>query len=66
MGASTSWRTCAHLLMRLVFISPLLVRDPSKHFSMGPLTSRGLWKSTKKDVKLDRGPCQLFSDDIFM
>ena len=48
-----------------VYIAPL-GPGPLKHFSMGPLTSRGLWKSTKKDVKLDRGPCQLFSDDIFM
>ena len=29
-----------------------------RRFSIGPLTSAKLWKGTRKDMELDRGPCQ--------
>lgn len=28
-----------------------------RRFSIGPLTSAELWKGTRKDMRLDRGPC---------
>lgn len=32
--------------------------DHLKRFSIGPLTTNELWKGTRKDMKLDRGPCE--------
>lgn len=32
--------------------------DALKRFSIGPLTTNELWSGTRRDMKLDRGPCK--------
>lgn len=32
--------------------------DALEQFSIGPLTTNELWNGTRRDMKLDRGPCE--------